>query len=169
LELINEIVQWALLVILGLLLLGVLRQVGLMLPPPESRELASGPSLGGKVPNALLVRVRAIRNGSSSEPTILAFVAESCPACQHLLAELPSGEDRMPQLVLVAKQPTASFRVAVETTGYPVIVDESGDLWRSAKVTATPLVMRISGDGTVEAKEVTHRVDSVAIRVQRLP
>ncbi len=165
---INEIVQWAFLVVLGLLLLGVLRQVGLMLPPPESRELASGPSLGGKIPSALLTQVRAVRNGSAPDRTIVAFVAESCPACQRLLAELPTGQDRLPEVVLVAKRPTPGFRVAIETTGYPVIVDESGDLWRSAKVTATPLVMRIRGDGTVEAKEVTHRVDSVAVRVQGL-
>lgn len=158
--------QWAVLVLLALLLLGVLRQVGLMLPPPESRELASGPSLGDKIPARLLTRVHAISNGAGSERAILAFVAESCPACQRLLADLPTGDARLTEVVVVAKRPTPRFRAAIEATGYPLIVDDDGDLWRSADVTATPLVMRVRADGVVEAKEVSHHVDAVAVRVQ---
>lgn len=160
---INEVAQWAVLVLLALLLLGVLRQVGLMLPPPESRELASGTPLGAKIPALLLARVRALSNGGESTRMIVAFVAESCPACQRLLSGLPPGEARLREVVLVAKRPTPMFRAAIEATGYPLIIDEKGDLWSSAEVTATPLIMRVRADGVVEAKEVTHRVDTVAV------
>lgn len=160
----NEALQWAVLAIMGLLVLGVLRQVALTLPP-EARATSSGPALGRRIPKQLLTELQRVSpNGDVTAGTLVAFITESCIGCQRLLADLTNGnghrDDR--QLVLIAKSPSQQFFDALAETGIPAIADVTGDLWKRCGVNATPLVIRLDRDSRVEAKEVTHRVDSVA-------
>lgn len=160
----NEALQWAVLAIMGLLVLGVLRQVALTLPP-EARATASGPPVGRRIPKQLLTELHRVSpTGDVTAGTLVAFVTESCVGCQRLLAELSNGnghrDDR--PLVLVAKTPSEQFFDALAETGIPAIADVTGDLWKSCGVSATPLVLRLDREGRVEAKEVTHRVERVA-------
>ncbi len=93
---------------------------------------------------------------------MLAFVIESCAACQRLLADVSSnGSGIRNDLLLVAKTPSQPFVDALDATGVPYIRD-AGDIWEACEVSSTPLVVRIDGDGRVLAKGVTHRVDSLA-------
>jgi len=161
---VNEALQWAVLAIVGLLVLGALRQVALTLPS-EARATSSGPPVGRRIPKQLLTALRRVSpSGDVAAGTLVAFVTESCVGCQRLLADLSNGnghrEDR--QLVLIAKSPSRQFLNALAETGIPAVADATGDLWKRCGVNATPLVIRLDRDSRVEAKEVTHRVDGVA-------
>jgi hypothetical protein len=162
---INELAQWLVLAALVFLLLGVLRQMGLMLPPDERAPSASGgPELGKRAPSVLLEALKDLsnrdRNLRENGSRTIAFVTERCTGCSALLASLAQKEKPVQEpIVLVARRPSSAFRQAIEQTGLPVIFDVDGDIWQTCQVFATPLVVRLDSTGRVVAKEVTHRVE----------
>lgn len=165
---VNEVVQWAMLVMVALALLGVLRQVSVMVPA-RARAAPSGPEIGSRIDRRLLDEARRqMKPGISERGAILAFVTEQCAGCQHLLASIPNLDGHLDDLplLLVAKTPSPAFRRAIAKTGVPVINDVSGQVWRAARVTATPLVVRLDKSGRVRWKEVTHRVDLAANEIR---
>jgi thioredoxin-related protein len=161
---VNEVAQWAVLVAVVVLLLGVLRQVSIVVPA-NRRGLDQAIPIGKRLARPVLQEVRKARNGSTGDSaTLVAFVTESCTGCQRLLGRIQAMDDGelRARLVVVAKQPSAQFKAALGETGVKTIEDEEGELWEAAGVTATPLILAVDGDGRVIAGEVTHRVEQVA-------
>lgn len=158
----NEAMQWTALVVLGFLALGLLRQMSLLLPPESRTPGTGGPRIGERLPRPLLARLEESAPSWRQRGEItIAFVAERCVGCQKLLAELDSSPDLKHPLVLVARRPTPEFAQAIRNLGVPTVVD-GDELWKTCRVSATPLLVRVSEEGRVLNKEVTHRVDSVA-------
>lgn len=157
---VNEVAQWTILLIVALLMLGVLRQVGLMLPP-SARALPSGPAPGRRAPRALLRSLHDVLGADGlARGVTVAFVTENCVGCQRLLADLTrdAAFDRDgPPLVLVAYRPTEPFASALKETRIATIASDE-ELWRECGVTSTPLVIGIDKHSRVQTKEVTHRV-----------
>jgi hypothetical protein len=160
---VNEVVQWAVLVVMAVLVLGLYRQIALTLP---SRRLPEGGlRVGRRIPAALLDEIhRAVPQLRELGGVTIAFVTESCIGCQRLLAgiseEVPDLDGR---IVLVAKQPTVSFEDALRGIPVATIFDRTGSLWQACRVTATPLVVFVDGSGKVVRREVTHDVRRVAV------
>lgn len=160
----NEVAQWAVLAVVVLLLLGVLRQVSIVVPANQ-RGLDQDIPIGRRLSRSVLQGVRSARNGSSGDSaTLVAFVTESCTGCQRLLGRIQDLDDAdiRSRLVLVAKHPSPEFKSALAETGIKAVADDEGELWEAAGVTATPLILAVDGDGRVIAGEVTHRVEQVA-------
>lgn len=159
---VNESLQWAAIVVVALLLIGALRQIGLMLPP-ALRSGKSGPQLGRRVPRAVFDRVEPFLASADNSGLVLAFVSEGCSGCQRLLADLEGGRSSASQpLVLVVHRPSLAFKQALDQLPTPRIDDDTGAVWKAADIHATPLLLGLDPDGTVRAKEVTHRVDAFA-------
>lgn len=158
---INETIQWLVIVSLGILIFGLLHQVAGSMP--RRTHTTSGPQLGQRAPKDLLSRIgRAFPEGKLRETLLVAFVTESCTGCQHLLAELTSANGELSRpVVLVAKRASPQFRQALNEAGHPVIHDDDGTLWDLCRVTNTPLVVELSSAGRVLGKEVTAHVDAV--------
>lgn len=159
---VNETLQWTAIIVVGVLLIGVLRQVSLALPPPARRTSAPGPSVGDRLPSVVL---RELLKRLPSAPVgdwYVAFVTEGCVGCERLLSDVETRTANDEDLILVANKPSRHFRRALTELEVPVIEDQSGDLWKASGVTATPLVVRVDPQGRVVAKGVTHRVDSIA-------
>lgn len=172
---INEVAQWVVLLSIVVLLLGVLRQIGLTLPPPSSGEPAGLP-VGGNLPASALRQVRrALSSQTSMDSIVLAFVTEECRGCRSLLASIGhatassngsaavAGDPHNginPSVLVIARNPSTPFWNAIVQTGTPAVRDD-GSLWKACHVTATPLLLRIESDGKVVAKGVTDRVETV--------
>lgn len=99
----SDSVVWELLVILllvavvleGLLLVGVMRQVGgllLRLPAPRPGTTEGGPEAGSSVD------VDDLR----AQPGVLLFLSPGCGLCDDLVPGLPSLEKHFPELQLIA-------------------------------------------------------------------
>jgi len=161
---VNEVLQWGLLIVVGILVLGILRQVALILPPETRAISVNGPKLGGTMPRGVLVELDGVApNWRVEEATTIAFLTESCAGCQRLLANLAVPAVVLThQVVLIARAASPQFREALVETGAPTIYDE-GEIWDACEVTATPLVVRIDREGQILAKGVTHRVDDDAL------
>lgn len=159
----NETVQWVLLFILTILMLGVLRQIGVWLPQERRSTSGSGPAIGNRLPKRALVAIEtAVAGGIEDKEILVAFVVENCAGCQRLLANL-NGHKGGETLVILAKDPSPPFRDALIELGVPTVFDD-GTLWRACRISATPLVVRINEQGRVLGKEVTHRVRSAALQ-----
>lgn len=158
----NEVMQWMTLILIGLLVLGIFRQVSLMLPP-AARAVLGGPRLGARLPRRVLEEIRRAARIELDGEAMIAFVSENCLACQELLASLSKTgpDDDGATVVLVSKSPNERFRQALAETGRRTIYDEGGRIWKAVGVTATPLVVRVDGTGRVNAKEVAPHVDFV--------
>jgi hypothetical protein len=158
----NEIAQWALLAFTLFLVLGLFRQVSI-LTPQARRAAPSGVDLGKRLPRPLMDQVAGVTPGIEDEGATIAFITEDCIGCQRLLAELPDAlEDVWPPPVLVARVPSQQFKLALQELSVPMIYDDTGELWSSSHVSATPLVVRVDATGKVIRKEVTHDVRRVA-------
>lgn len=159
----NDVLQWACLAMLGLLVLGLYRQVAVT-RPPALRSASDAIVVGRQVPRALL---DAVANGvpqlKASGATLLAFVSEGCAGCQRLLADLPKAlADVKVPTALVVRRPSVSFADALSALPVAVLMDADGSIWSECRVTATPLVVLIDADGDVLRREVTHDVRRVA-------
>jgi len=158
----NEFAQWVAIGAILILTLGVFRQLSLLLPTTSSHEhIESGPTVGEAGPPEL-IRVARETLGDLG-PIAVAFVDEACAGCRRLIADLTTGQQEtngMP-ILLIADRPSAAFERALQEASVPVAVDD-GSVWRSCRVTATPMIVRLDEENLVRAKEISHRVDAVA-------
>jgi hypothetical protein len=151
----NEVAQWMLLFVVGMLLLGVLRQLALMLPAEArtpSRELQTGELLPGKL------RRRVHELPLVVGGYLVAFVSESCRSCERLLSQLESlPREERPPLILVARGGSPVFVDALRKAG-DLVVEDDGAIWSEVGVAATPTVLHVDSSGRIVRREVTHHV-----------
>lgn len=159
----NEILQWAILFMFLVLMLGLYRQVSLTVPASR-RSSDEGPPLGRRLPSALVEDLAdVLPRFKAADGATVAFITENCVGCQRLVADLnDSVRDLEERFALVVRTPSRAFMDALGELHLPIISDNDGKLWRSAQITATPLVVHIDGSGKVTRKEVTHDVRRVA-------
>jgi hypothetical protein len=161
--LIPEILQWASLIIVSILLLGVMRQLSLLAPTSSRTADVLGPVIGSRLPRAAVMQLtESIERRHSA--TLLAFVTQDCAGCQRLLASLTRDEGRPHEtdIAIVTRNANEEFRSAVDQIGLPVGHDD-GALWVMCKVNATPFLILLDGDYRVLSRGVSHRVDNVSI------
>jgi thioredoxin-related protein len=161
---VNEVLQWAAIVVLAIVAFGTLRQIGMWLPVEARSNTDSGPRLSKRVrgDNLTPITQALALSDNGQDRGLVAFVSESCVQCQRLIADIDSESKPALPLTFVSRNPTPDFAKALRETGFPVVEDR-GELWQSWHVTSTPLVLKIDGQGRVLAKGVTHRVDTVAL------
>jgi hypothetical protein len=159
----NEIAQWVAIALIGFLILGVLRQVSLLLPP-AARAAGRGLEVGMRLPKSAMSRLMEVVPDHRDAELLVAFVTENCSGCQQLLGSLGEWKQALDgrSLVLVTRSASPQFRAAIAEIGVPILHDDGGRVWKAAHVTATPLVLRMDREGRVSDREVTHRVDLVA-------
>lgn len=163
---VNESLQWALLVALVFLILGAFRQIALIVPP-DLRAVPSGPAVGDPLPNRTLASVHSALGWTASpkaEDTTIAFITESCVGCRQLVSNAVRAVEggRIANLVFLAREPSQQYLRALEETGVPLVADGDGKHWAACDITATPLVVRVGADGKVKSREVMHRVEDRA-------
>jgi hypothetical protein len=159
----NEVLQWAALSVLVLLVLGLFRQVALTMPA-SYRAVTGGPVEGRLAPRVLLDELSTAVSGmKASTGAVVAFVTENCMGCQRLLADVSEASEAEENgLVIVAKQPSIAFKDSLLEIDVPTIFDDADILWKACRITATPLVVQLDAGGRVLRKEVTHDVRRVA-------
>ena len=154
---IGEVFQWALLAALTLVVLGLTRQVALLITP-HLRVPDSGPDIGKRLRREALERVNALAPTSLEHDLTLVFVSESCTGCQRLLGQLADQSlESMP--VVVTKSASPQFTQAISEKGFPLISDEQ--FWHACRVSATPLIVKLNPEGRVVSKEVTSNANAV--------
>ncbi len=162
---VNDSVQWGVLAVLLLLVLGMYRQISLALPP-SARAAATGPPVGRRLPKEALSRIRRTVTTGEDLPHLLAlaFVVENCAGCQRLLSDLEGyAATQLPPMMVIARKPSRQFEEAIGQLGVPVLLDTDASVSTACEITATPMVVVINGEGKVKRKEVTHDVQRIIV------
>jgi hypothetical protein len=165
-----EIAQWALLLGLGTLLLVLYRQLGRLLSTAAGPQ-APGPAVGTK---AAPIRYAGVDAGSPGRftpgnglPALLAFVDPTCPSCEHLVANLSelaaANEFGGVRVLLLMSDPpgyvgiSSVFQATSLEIGRPLAAGEVS----AYRVTGTPLLVAVDGDGVVRAAGVASKLADV--------
>lgn len=157
-------VVWQLLIILllvavvfeGLLLIGVMRQVGgllLRLPAPRPGTTEGGPETGSPVD------VDDLR----AQPGVLLFLSPGCSLCDDLVPGLPSLEKHFPELQLIAVPLSADDQVRAEYAKTLPIRTRSDlrDLRAQWSIEGTPYAVGFDSDLRVVGSGVVNNVEQV--------
>jgi hypothetical protein len=161
---VNEILQWLVLLAICAGMLGLYRQWGNVIGGSYGTATAtSGPRLHRPLPAKALAAARPFMDGGE---TTLAFVTEDCSGCQGLLARLEALDEAergslKRAVVVVALQATPQFAEALADLPVPVVFDD-GEIWGECNIQMTPFLVTVDERDRVLAKEVTHEIDRVA-------
>ncbi len=158
-----EIMQWLAILVLGVLVLGLYRQLSVYLGSPAagSLEALTGPRLRRKVPNPMLEALRGLPGVSSTKPSLLLVVSENCRGCQRLLGGLMGTEDgrllrenEQMNVVLVPDLGSEGFLRSLSETGLPVLTSSQHSWPTQIDVAATPFTVVLNQQGLVVGKGI---------------
>jgi hypothetical protein len=165
------IAQWALLLTLGVLVTLMFRhlgrQLGVAQSPPDLGPAVGTPAAGFEY-ERLDSPAREFFEPTGERAALLAFADPTCPACEELVAALnqahaDGGLARVRPLILIS-EPASYLQISepFRETPLPVgrLVTESTR--HAYRVSATPLLVTIDGDGIVRAAGPATRAMDVA-------
>jgi methylamine dehydrogenase accessory protein MauD len=156
------ILLWAAVLALGLLLWALSRQVGVLferVAPMGALVTDSGPAIGSLSPFFSLTGILSQPvqiGGAQATPTLVFFLAPTCPVCKKLLPVLKAllrDEGRQLRIVLASDGEDAEHlafvrEAALEAMPYVL----SSELGLSFRVSRLPYAVLIDAAGTVAAK-----------------
>ncbi|MEX0788924.1 MAG: TlpA disulfide reductase family protein [Anaerolineales bacterium] len=166
---------WILFGVMAIVLLGLVRQIGLiqLRLGPESELLSTkeGLQYGTNAPN---FEARDLLDGKRNfglqtlkgKPIILVFFSPSCSACLELAPHLADFHRSFKGKVNVALISRSSPRSILETVAtfklkMPVAADEAGSISRDYMVRATPFAYRMDAMGIVRRRGIVNTFDDL--------
>jgi hypothetical protein len=160
----NELAQWAAIVFLGIMTLGLTRQLGRFLTSNQQILTDSGPEVGSSLVGRLQDEdVHAISSlvagGPVSQGAIL-VTDQSCFGCRQLLDMLnhERAADHLP-LVAIVKRSGPEFRSEVADVADHVVADDDGELTSGLGIFGTPYLMVVDADLNVLHRELPSDAD----------
>jgi hypothetical protein len=166
------VAQWALLLALGLLVFVMYRQLGRITNATSNASTGElGPVVGTRAASFEYTRVsddtRQYFTPGGTQPSLVAFVDPTCPACEQLVSSLNAaadgGELDELRVLLLTSDPPAylqisdTFRTTRLEIGRPVTRAAHDDY----KASATPLLVVIDAEGMVRAAGSVRRIGEV--------
>jgi methylamine dehydrogenase accessory protein MauD len=167
-------VLWVLVVVLGLLLIGVLRQLGLLQGQralPAAAPAAAiptvendGPAIGTPIPDLVAPSVNgfgavalATPENEGSTSTLLMFMSPMCEPCQHVVEPLNAlAEDAVravrPVVIMRADEQACRAFLSVFPLRLPTICDSERTITMGFDVHGTPFGLLYDEHGTLTRK-----------------
>jgi methylamine dehydrogenase accessory protein MauD len=164
----SYIVLWILVIVLGVLLLSLARQVGtlhLRLGPRGALELdEEGPSLGEAVPRVIGTdgNGNPVAIGGPGSPQFLLFVSPGCPICRDVAPSLPVVArvgSLAAHVISDSEEPEAAHVYASLGRGLSVVVGP--EIAKSYRVPGTPYAVILDGLGVVRAKGTVNNLEQM--------
>lgn len=160
------VAQWALLGALGVLVVVMFRQLGLLVKgTTKTGEL--GPPLRSQAPPLTYLRpgeqeARTLVPGRG-QPALIAFVDPTCPSCEQLVLTLDAmavaGELAAVRVLLLISDPASYLQISEAFSASKLEIGRPADPAGLAayRAEATPLLVAVDGDGVVAASGSTVR------------
>lgn len=168
------VVQWVLLLTLGLLVIVVYRQLGRVLG--QAKPASLGPAVGSTAASFAYTRMAGTAvhhlTPGDGQATLVAFVDPTCPSCEQLVTALGTAEQAgqlasLRVLLLMSDPPrylqiSDAFRTCRLEIGQAVARSEL-DAYHAS---ATPLLVAIDGAGVVRAAGAAAQLADVRSYIQ---
>lgn len=163
------IALWLFVALQGLLLWGVLRQLGLLhkridalkqVGAPTPTELTIGqlaPAWNLPLMTGGALSTQALRGKAA----LIAFVHPSCAPCKKLLPQLnqlgSQLDPALAQIVLIsmADAPSSAKMASEHAVTLPLLCDESGDIGDAYHAEYTPYLVAVDAEGMVRGRRAT--------------
>jgi hypothetical protein len=161
LMLINEFLQWAAITVLGIFVLGLVRQLGHHVVTRRDHLLYLGPAIDKTLPMGLLdgIDVAELQGRIRSSPTQLGLVvamSDRCVGCRGMVAQLGTfGAPADTPLVALLDSDDTDYIAYVEELFTNTIADPSGTRAKAAGIIATPFVIAVDGDLRVRHRGIS--------------
>jgi hypothetical protein len=154
------VAQWVLLLALGLLVIIMYRQLGRVFD--KTKEAAAlGPEVGKKAAEFGYERIsddtRHYVTPGDGQPSLVAFVDPTCPACEQLVDNLgiamEAGDLAGFRVLLLTSDPPSYLQISdtFRTTRLEIGKVTTHGVREAYNALATPLLVAIDGDGKVRA------------------
>jgi hypothetical protein len=157
--LLNELAQWAALVFVAVLLLGLLRQLGDFLVPPRERlAFARGPKLGRGLPDGLLreaerLELLSLMTQRGTGWAAMVVVDEDCPRCATLIERLKeAGAPASAPVVALSSSSGTAHRALLESAADLVVVD--AERLERAGLDVSPFILIVNQGLELRHKEI---------------
>ena len=171
--LVSNALLWIAVIALGLLVLALARQVGVLherIAPVGALALGRGPRVGEAAPRIeapTLAGTRIALGGAAADGrgTLLFFLSPSCPVCKALLPALHSiiaREDPTLRLVYASDGPEPEHRVLAQAHGLdPAAYVLSTELGLAHRVGKLPYAVLIDAAGVIRAQGLVNTREHV--------
>lgn len=156
-----ELAQWALLLLLGLLVVIMFRQLGRLFNRESRPERAA--LVGTKAPDFGYLRVGDSRElefpAASGQPTLVAFVDPTCPSCEELVANLgeavSAGELPGFRVLLLTADPPSYLHISdvFQSTRLELGAITSRETRTAFDAATTPLLVAMDPAGFIRAAD----------------
>lgn len=180
----SYIILWVLVVVVCLLLIGVLRQLGLIYrqltpaptkPTEEDNSIPElerdGPEIGSSLQDLSVESINGfgkltLAMQSAGETTLLMFMSPMCETCQHLveplnaLAAEPAGTVHVSVVMRADEQACRAF-LSIFPLNMPVICDREGEITKGFDIHRTPFGLYFDEHGTLLRKGVFEGKDEL--------
>lgn len=159
---VSVVLLWAAVIALGVLLWALSRQVGVLferVAPMGALVTDAGPEVGAASPSFSLRGIQSepvVIGGASATPTLIFFLAPTCPVCKKLipvLKALARDEKQRLAIVLASDGEQAEHLRFVREQGLealPYVL--STELGMSYRVSRLPYAVLLDAQGTVASK-----------------
>lgn len=144
---INEFIQWAVLVFLAIFVFGLTRQLGLYIVPRQQQLEDLGPQLNKVVPSKLIAgtdrtRLAQLLKSSQSGWAGIIVVDEACNSCSEMVEDvLRHGvPDDAPMVAITNATETDLHKDLMQIVDL-IIVDPKAEKTQQAGIHVTPFVM----------------------------
>jgi methylamine dehydrogenase accessory protein MauD len=156
------VLLWLAVIALGLMLWALSRQVGVLferVAPMGALVTDAGPAVGGASPVFALTGLQSeavVIGGTQSQPTLLFFLAPTCPVCKKLIPVLKAlvrDEGAGLHIVLASDGERADHLRFLREQGLerlPYVL--STELGMAYRVSRLPYAVLLNAEGTVAAK-----------------
>lgn len=161
---INELAQWAVLLFLVVLVLGLTRQLGHFLLPHHEQVLDPAPDVGDRLPAVLTSDVErdqlaALADAETAGLLTMLVLNEQCNGCQHLLEDFEKGRVvRHGPLAFVAKESSGDFVERMRRQADLVIEDADAAKTQAAGISATPFLLVLDRELRVKHRDFSGNV-----------
>jgi hypothetical protein len=156
-----EMAQWALLLLLGLLVIIMFRQLGRLFHRESRPERAT--LVGTRAPDFSYLRVGDNRElefpAASGQPTLIAFVDPTCPSCEELVANLGevAGAGELPgfRILLLTADPPSYLHISevFKSTRLELGAMTSRETRAAFDAATTPLLVAMDPAGVIRASD----------------
>ena len=148
--LVSYLVLWALVVALGLVVLALLRQIGVLhlrLSPTGALDTGEGPELGEPVPALAAIAGRE---------AVVLFGSETCGICADLLPAAGALARAEPGLSVAVVSSSPRFTAAVPAPAVGLADAATMASWR---VRSTPFAVHVDAGGVARAKGIVNTLE----------
>ena len=149
---------WILVVILGVVVLALVRQVGILhvrLRPAGAQPAGEGPAVGERLPIAPVTLAGPLPPGRA----LLLFTSPSCAICAELQPAV-AAFDRQYDDVAVHRVPYEGARETADLVG-------GAAFFRALDVRSTPYAVTLDAAGRVTGKGIVNSLEQIEVLVAR--